>query len=161
MNAKQCLEEMAELESRIAVIYERFATEFRNVADVDDLWDSMSREELQHADLLSRAASTANDLAVAPTAVAHLHALRTVLMQYAERQTTIVHLQDALRVTAEIEEAEVQHLHAVIPGLGPSAAALSDDPAMQHRLRPLLEHAIQLFGTPALRERLVSSYLQG
>jgi hypothetical protein len=154
MNAQQLLEEMADLESRIAVIYERFASEFRDASDVSDLWASMSREELQHADLLSRAAAGVHGVAVTPSLAEHVRRLQAVVVRYEGEQANIVQLQDALRATADLEEAEAEHLHGHLDRLGDAARALVENPAMRHRLRNVLDHAMELFGTPALRGRV-------
>lgn len=153
MTLKQLLESMADLEARIAVIYERFATEFRGVADVSDLWDSMSREEVQHAELLTRTAATASDAAATAHMLGEITKLQQVLIAYEREQRRIVTLQGALRLTADLEDAEATYLHGALSA-DPSVAALATDPALQHRLHRVLEHAIDLFGTPALKERL-------
>jgi hypothetical protein len=73
----------------------------------------------------------------------------------AEREVArTVGLQEALRLTADLEEAEAEHLHAPMGSLGEWVRRVVDDPAMQHRQRPLLEHAIRLFGTPEVQQRL-------
>jgi hypothetical protein len=154
MDAKQLLEDMADLESRIAVIYERFASEFRDASDVSDLWASMSREEVHHADLLSHAAGGTGHVAVDPVVVEHLGKLQAVVVRYEGEQAKIVHLQEALEATVELEEAEEDHLHAHLLQLGDAAKALVDRPDMQHRLRGVLEHAVKLFGAAALQERV-------
>jgi len=154
VDAQQLLEQMADLESRIAVIYERFASEFRGAADVGDLWTSMSREELEHADLLSRAAAAAHGMAVAPSLAEHVRTLQTIVVRYEGEQANIITLQDALQTTADLEEAEGEHLHAQLDRLGAAGSALVDNPVMQHRLRKLLDHAMEVFGTPALRARV-------
>ena len=154
MNAEQLVEKMADVEARIAVIYERFVTQFRAALYVSDLWDNMSREELHHADLLSRTANAAGTIAADPALEEHIRKLEAVVLQYEGEQEKIVHLQDALEATAHLEEAENEHLHAALSGLGAATRALAADPALQHRTRRLLDHAIQLYGTPALRERL-------
>jgi hypothetical protein len=156
MNAKQMLEDMADIESRIAVIYERFAAQFREAADVGDLWVSMSREELHHADLLSHAAGDTQQMSVDPAVVEHVRTLQSVVVSYEGKQATILHLQDALAATVDLEEAEADHLHAHLIQLGAAANALVDSPAMQHHLRGVLEHAVKLFGTPALQRRLTA-----
>jgi hypothetical protein len=153
MDAKQLLEQMADLEARIAVIYERFASQFRGAGDVGDLWVSMGREELHHADLLSRAAGSVGEAAVDPSVVEHLGKLQELVTHWEGRQAELAHLQDALRVTADLEEAEAEHLHAMLHTLPTPIRSLADSPAMQHRSRGVLEHAIELFGTPALQER--------
>ena len=153
MSIKQLLETMADLESRIAVIYERFATEFRGVADISDLWDSMSREELHHADLLSHAAGAATGASTGTGMAGHVHKLEELVAQYERDQRQIVSLQEALRLTADIEEAEAAYLHGAL-SMDDGVSALAETPAMHHRLRGLLEHAIRLFGTPALQQRV-------
>jgi hypothetical protein len=152
MNAKQWLEAMADLEARIAKIYERFATEFRKVADVGDLWASMGREELHHAELLSHAAGTVPEATVAVPD--HIAKLEARVAQIEREVAHAVELQDALRVTADLEEAEAEHVHGALATLGDWAARLAAEPAMQHRLGGVLEHAIRQFGTPALHRRL-------
>jgi len=154
MDAQHVLEEMADLESRIAVIYERFASQFRDAADVSDLWASMSREEMHHADLLSRAAGGTGNMAVDPAVVGHVSKLQAAVVSYETEQIKIVHLQDALEATVNLEEAEEDHLHAHLIQLGGAAQALVDRPDMQHRLRGVLEHAVKLFGSSALQQRL-------
>ena len=154
MTARQLLEEMADLESRIAVIYERFAAQFRAAADVSDLWASMSREELHHADLLSRAAGHAGPDPVDLALVDAIGKLQAVVLRHEDEQARIVELQAALQVTADLEEAEDEHLHAHLSQLGTAASALAENPAMQHRLRGVLEYAIKVFGTPALQQRV-------
>ena len=154
MDAQHWLEEMADLESRIAVIYERFASQFRDAADVSDLWASMSREEVHHADLLSRAAGASGHVAVDPSLVEHVGKLQAAVVRYEGDQAKIVELQDALRATMDLEEAEEDHLHAHLVQLGDAARALLDRPDMQHRLRGVLEHAVKVFGTPALQQRV-------
>lgn len=156
MNAKHLLEDMADLESRIAVIYERFASQFRGASDVSDLWVSMSREEVQHADLLSHAAGSTRPAAVDPFLIEHVGKLQAVVVRYEGEQAKIVHLQDALEATVHLEEAEEDHLHAHLVQLGDAATALVDSPAMQHRLRGVLEHAVKLFGTHALQQRVAA-----
>lgn len=153
MDAQHWLEEMADIESRIAVIYERFASQFRDAADVSDLWASMSREEVHHADLLSRAAGGSGHVAVAPSLVEHVGKLQAAVVRYEGDQAKIVELQDALEATMDLEEAEEDHLHAHLVQLGDAAEALVDRPDMQHRLRGVLEHAVKLFGTPELQQR--------
>ncbi len=153
MDAQHVLEEMADIESRIAVIYERFASQFRDAADVSDLWESMSREEVQHADLLSRAAGSSGHLTVDPSVVEHIGKLQAVVVRYEGEQAKITQLQEALAATVDLEEAEEDHLHAHLIELGEAARALVDCPEMQHRLRGVLEHALKLFGTPALQRR--------
>ena len=76
-------------------------------------------------------------------------------MRYESEQIKIVQLQDALEATVDLEEAEEDHLHAHLIQLGSAAHALIDRPDMQHRLRGVLEHAVKLFGTPALQQRLI------
>ena len=159
MDAKQMLEDMADLESRIAVIYERFAAQFREAADVGDLWTSMSREEMHHADLLSRAADGTQHMTVDPSVVEHVAKLQAVVVRYEGDQAKIVHLQDALEATLDLEEAEADHLHAHLIQLGAAANALVDSPSMQHQLRGVLEHAVKLFGTAALQQRLAAHRL--
>lgn len=159
MDAKQMLEDMADLESRIAVIYERFAAQFREAADVGDLWASMSREEMHHADLLSRAADGTHRMAVDPSVVEHVAKLQAVVVRYEGDQARINHLQDALEATLDLEEAEADHLHAHLIQLGAAANALVDSPSMQHQLRGVLEHAVKLFGTAALQQRLAARRL--
>jgi hypothetical protein len=153
MDAKQLLEQMADLEARLAVIYERFATQFHGAADVGDLWVSMGREELHHADLLSRAAGSAGATVVDASVVEHLGKLRELVTHWEDRQVELAQLQDALRVTADLEEAEAEHLHSTLHTLPNPARSLADSPAMQHRSRGVLEHAIDQFGTPALQQR--------
>jgi rubrerythrin len=154
MDAQHILEDMADLESRIAVIYERFASQFRDAADVSDLWASMSREEMHHADLLSRAASSTGSMAVDSAVVAHVAKLQAVVVRYESEQIKIVQLQDALEATVDLEEAEEDHLHAHLIQLGDAAHGLIDRPDMQHRLRGVLEHTVRVFGTSALQQRL-------
>lgn len=154
MDAKQLLENMAEFESRIGMIYERFATEFREVADVGDLWASMGREELHHADLLAQAAAAGAGVPVTDALVDHLGALEAVVVQHERALAQSIQLQAALQATADLEEAEAAHLHTALEAAGKWAQALAGDPRMQHRMRGVLEHAIRLFGTPALQERL-------
>lgn len=156
MNAKHLLEDMADLESRIAVIYERFASQFRDASDVSDLWVSMSREEVQHADLLSHAAGSTEPAAVDPFLIEHVGKLQAVVVRYEGEQAKIVHLQDALEATVHLEEAEEDHLHAHLVRLGDAATTLVNSPAMQHRLRGVLEHAVKLFGTRALQQRVAA-----
>jgi hypothetical protein len=151
MNAKQWLESMADLEARIAKIYERFATEFRKVADVGDLWASMGREEMHHAEVLSHAAGNAPEVAAAPDHIAKLEARVAQIERDVARP---VELQDALRVTVDLEEAETEHMHGALATLGDWARRLAADPALQHRRGGVLEHAIRQFGTPALHRRL-------
>jgi hypothetical protein len=153
MDAQHLLEEMADIESRIAVIYERFASQFRDAADVSDLWTSMSREEVHHADLLSRAAGGSGHVTVDPSLVEHVGKQHAAVVRYEGDQARIVHLQDALEATVDLEAAEEDHLHAHLVQLGDAAKALVDRPDMQHRLRGVLEHAVKLFGTPALQQR--------
>jgi hypothetical protein len=153
MDAKQLLEQMAEIEARLAVIYERFATQFRDAADVGDLWASMGREELHHADLLSRAAGSVVGTVVEPSVVEHLGKLHELVIHWESRQAQLTQLQDALRVTADLEEAEAEHLHSTLHTLPNPIRSLADSPAMQHRLRGVLEHAIESFGTPTLQQR--------
>lgn len=154
MTVKQLLERMADIESRIAVIYERFVVRFHDVPDVGTLWESMSREELHHAERLSLAADAADGAAVDATAIQHVETLQLLVAQQEAAQTAVAHLQDALRVTADLEEAEAQHLHATLEHLGGAAGELAADPAMAHRSRGLIEHVIRLFGGPALQQRL-------
>ncbi|HVN86504.1 MAG TPA: hypothetical protein VMW17_16845 [Candidatus Binatia bacterium] len=154
MNAKQLLESMAEIESRIAVIYERFVVRFHDVPDVTTLWESMSREELHHAELLSLAAGAATGAPVDAAAVRHVETLQTFVTQQEAAQPGVAHLQDALRVTADLEEAEAEHLHATLEHLGGAASGLLTNPAMAHRSRDTVEHVIRVFGGPALQERL-------
>ncbi|HXQ21950.1 MAG TPA: hypothetical protein VN812_09775 [Candidatus Acidoferrales bacterium] len=151
MNAKQWLEAMADLEARIAKIYERFATEFRKVADVGDLWASMGREELHHAEVLSHAAGSAPAVTAAAEHVAKLEAR---VAQIEREVAHPVQLQDALRVTVDLEEAETEHVHGALVTLGDWAEKLAAEPTMQHRLGGVLEHAIRQFGTPALHRRM-------
>lgn len=154
MNAKQLLEVMADLEARIAKIYDRFATEFREVSDVGDLWVSMGREELHHAEHLSLAAGSAPPVLV-PTAVEkHVTHLESAVGQRERELARTVQLQEALQATADLEEAEAEHLHGALTMLGEWAGKLAQDPVMQHRQRGLLEHAIELFGTPEVRARV-------
>lgn len=160
MDAKHLLEDMADLESRIAVIYERFASQFRDAADVGDLWVSMSREEVHHADLLSHAAGATPHVAVDPSVVEHVGKLQAVVVQYEGEQAKIVQLQEALEATVHLEEAEEDHLHAHLIQLGDTAKALVEEPTMQHRLRGVLEHAVRLFGTPALQQRVIRRRFQ-
>lgn len=158
MTLKQVLEAMADAESRIAVMYERFATEFRGVSDVSDLWDSLRREELHHAELLTAAAAAATDRPAGALMLERLHALQDRLVRYERAQQHVVSLQQALEFTADVEEAEAEYVHGVLNAAADvrdaSIRALTQDPAMGHRLHHLLEHAIELFGTPALRQRL-------
>ncbi len=153
MNAKQMLEEMASLESRIATIYERFSTRFHDAAHVGDLWASMGREELHHADLLSRLAGRADDVPAPPESRERIARLEQVVTRYEQDQSAVEQLQDALRATADLEEAEGE-LHTALHELGPAARSLATDPAMEHRLRGLLDHAIELYGTAELQQRL-------
>jgi hypothetical protein len=154
MNAKQLLETMADLEARIAKIYERFATEFHEVADVGDLWMSMGREEVHHAERLSLAAGTAPAATLPPALLEHIGKLEAAVVEAEREVARTVGLQEALRLTADLEEAEAEHLHAPMGSLGEWVRRVVDDPAMQHRQRPLLEHAIRLFGTPEVQQRL-------
>ena len=154
MTAKQLLECMADIESRIAVMYGRFVVHFHDVPDVGALWETMSREELHHAELLSLAADVVDGAAVDATAIEHVETLQLLVAQQEAAQPAVVHLQDALRVTADLEEAEAQHLHATLFHLGGAARELAAHPAMAHRSRDLVEHVIRLFGGPALQQRL-------
>lgn len=154
MNAKQLLETMADLEARIAKVYERFATEFHEVADVGDLWISMAREEVHHAERLSLAAGPAPAAALPPALLSHIGKLEAAVVDAERNVARTVGLQEALRLTADLEEAEAEHLHTPLGSLGEWARAVADDPVMQHRQRPLLEHAIRLFGTPEVQQRL-------
>jgi hypothetical protein len=154
MDAKQLLERMADLEARIAVIYGRFVSRFRDVPDVRGLWESMSAEEIHHAELLSLAAGSTSDLTADTSAVDHLARLEDIVGRCEAEQAEVVHLQDALRVTADLEEAEAEHLHAMLSELGAGAAALMNNRTMEHRSRGLLEHTIRIFGTQALQQRL-------
>ena len=153
MTAAELLEQFADLESRIAVIYERFSTEFRDTASVGDLWASMGREELHHADRLSRTAGDLANVALGRALVDHLAALQTFVLECERQVSRPIALQEALRITAQLESAEAQHLHDALAA-EVWAKALMDDPAMQHRGRALLEHAIRLFGTPQLQPLL-------
>lgn len=157
MTSKQLLETFAELESRIAMLYERFAAEFREVADVGDLWASMGREELHHADVLAHAASTAEGLPDAAL-LDHLRQLEAVVARYERDLARIVRLQDALRATADLEDAEADHVHAALQTSATPLRSLAEDPRMQHRLHRVLEHAIQLFGTPALQHDVAGQH---
>ena len=156
MDAKRLLEQMADLESRIAVIYERFAAQFHEAADVSDLWASMGREEVHHADLLSHAAGGSGHVTVDPALVEHVGKLQAAIVRHEGEQAKINQLQEALEATVDIEEAEEDHLHAHLVQLGDAAKALVDRPDMQHRLRGVLEHAVKLFGTPALQQRVAA-----
>jgi hypothetical protein len=158
MKAKQLLEEMADLESRIAVIYERFASRFHDASDLSDLWASMSREELHHADLLSRAAGDAADFAIDPSLASHIGELQAVVVRHEDEQAKLTGLQEALQATVELEEAESTHLHAQLEQIGDAARALVGNPAMQHRLRHVLEHALSEFGTAALQQRVARRF---
>jgi hypothetical protein len=153
MDGQHLLEEMADIESRIAVIYERFASQFHDAADVSDLWASMSREEVHHADLLSRAAASSGHVAVDASVVEQVGKLQAIVVRYEGEQARISQLQEALEATVNLEEAEEDHLHAHLVQLGDAAKTLVDRPDMQHRLRGVLEHAVKLFGTPALQQR--------
>jgi len=153
MNTKQLLERMADVESHIAVIYERFVARFHDVPDVRTLWESMSREEVHHAELLSLAAAGVSSAVVDPAAIEHVTTLQSLVAQQEADQPSVAHLQDALRVTAELEEAEAEHLHATLNQLGDVARALVNDPAMAHRSHALVEHVLKLFGGPALQRR--------
>jgi hypothetical protein len=154
MDTKQLLDDIADLESRIAVIYERFVARFKDVPDVSLLWQSMSREEVHHADLLSLAAGAGAGLSVDPVAVNHVGRLQAVVTECEAAQREPVRLQDALRATADLEEAEAEHLPAALKTLGDAARSLVGNAAMEHQSRRLLEHAIRRFGTPALQQRL-------
>lgn len=160
MNAKQLLEEMASLESRIATIYERFATRFQHAGDVGDLWASMGHEELRHADLLSRAAGRAGEVAVPAETREHVARLERMVTRYEQEQPGIERLQEALRATADLEEAEGE-LHIALRELGDAARALASDPAMQHQLRGLLDRAIELYGTAELQQRVAWERFRG
>ena len=154
MNAKQLLERMADIEARIAKIYERFATEFRDVLDIGDLWVSMGREELRHAEHLSLAMTAAPDTAVAPEVAAHVGQLEAVLGTCEREVAHTVQLQEALRVTVDLEAAETDHLHTVLGTIGDWAKTLAAAPELQHHHRHVLEHAIDLFATPGVRQRM-------
>ncbi|MFQ5665940.1 MAG: hypothetical protein ACE5I7_05855 [Candidatus Binatia bacterium] len=160
MDTKRFLEVMADLEARIAKIYERFATEFHDVADVGDLWVSMGREELHHADHLSLAASAATPDPVAAAMAEHVMSLETVVAQHEREVAHAVPLQEALQVTVELEEAEAAHLHAPLSAMSGWAGRLAQDPVMQHRQHHLLEHAVGLFGTPAVQARLAGQLVR-
>src|SRR3972149_5858737 len=97
MDAKRFLETMAEIEARIAAIYERFAAEFHDVSDVGDLWVSMGREELRHAEHLSCAAGAAPESAVPATVAAHVAKLEAVVGQQERELARAVSLQEGLR----------------------------------------------------------------
>ena len=154
MNAAQLLEVMSDVEARIAQIYERFATEFHDVADIGDLWVSMGREELHHAERLSLVIAQAPSVVAPAPAEEHLRQLQAMLDACEREVAQPVRLQEALRVTVDLEAAEAAHLHAVLGTLGAWAAQLAEAPDMQHRQRHLLEHAVGLFGTPAVQQRL-------
>jgi hypothetical protein len=154
MTTAKLLEKMADLESRIAVIYERFVTQFRPALYVSDLWDSMSREELHHADLLSRAVGRAGGAPAAGALEQHVRALEAVVGRYEDEQARLVDLQEALAATADIEEAEAEHLHGVLAALGDAGRALATNPALQHKTHGLLARAIELYATPAVRQRI-------
>lgn len=154
MSPKDLLEAMADLEARIAKIYERFATEFRDVADVGDLWASMGREELHHAEHLSLAAGRAPAEVVPAELVDHLHRLEALVAEREREVAHVVLLQDALRVTVDLEEGEARNLHDALSAGAGWARQLAENPTMQHRQRHVLEHAVQLFGTPAIQQRL-------
>jgi hypothetical protein len=156
MNGKQLLEVMSDLESRIAVIYERFGTKFKDLADVSGLWASMGREELHHADLLSRAAGAAEDTMVGTEIADCINKLQGVVGNCERDQARATGLQQALGMTADLEEAEAEYLHEVLKTLA-GTAALANDPALQHRHRKQLEQAVRLFGTPALQRRVAWS----
>ena len=153
MTTAELLDKMADLESRIALIYERFVTQFRQALAVGDLWQSMGREELHHADLLSRlqrdpSRTVDRDLET------HVRQLEAVVSRYEAEQAQIATLPQALMATADIEEAEAQHLHNVLAELGDVGRHLAADPELQHHSRGLLEYAIELYGDAALRQRL-------
>ncbi len=158
MTLKELLEALADAEARIAVMYERLATEFRGVSDVSDLWDSLRREELRHAELLTAAAANVGEQTAATPLLERLRALQERLVQYERSQQHVVSLQQALEFTADVEEAEAEYVHGalrVAANAGdPGLRALAQEPMMGHHLHHLLDHAIELFGTPALRQRL-------
>jgi len=154
MDVKHLFEDWSDLEARIAVIYERFASQFSQAADVSDLWASMSREEVHHADLLSHAAGVAPHTAVDPSVVEHVGKLQAVVVRYEGEQAVMSGLQAALQATADLEEAEAEHLHAHLSQLGDAGRDLATNPAMQHRSGAVLAHAVKLFGTPALQQRV-------
>jgi hypothetical protein len=154
MTAKQLLETMADLEARIAKIYERFATAFHDVSGAGDLWVSMDDEESHHAARLSLAASTAPPRVAETDVVDHVHRLESIVERSEIQAAHAMHLPDALNLTADIEDAEAEHLHGLLTSLGEWANSLAQDSVMQHRQRAALEHTIQLFGTPAVRRRL-------
>ena len=153
MTAAQLLDKMADLESRIALIYERFATKFRDAHYVGELWDSMGREELHHADLLARLGRSIDATLGDGRLEQHVHELEGTVLRYEGEQAQIAHLQEALEATADLEEAEAEHLHAPLQELGESGRALAANPAFQHQTHGLLDHAIKLYGTVALRQR--------
>ncbi len=158
MTLRELLEALADAEARIAVMYERFATEFRGVSDVSDLWDSLRREEIHHAEVLTNAAAKVPDRPAGPEMLERLRALQERLVQYERSQQHVVSLQEALEFTADVEEAEAEYVHGALSSTtdtnGATLSALIQEPTLGHRLHHLLEHALELFGTPALRQRL-------
>ncbi len=157
MTLKELLEALADAEARIAVMYERFATEFRGVSDVSDLWDSLRREELRHAELLTEAAAVVSDRPAGALLLERLRTLQEQLLQYERGQRHVVSLQQALEFTADVEEAEAEYVHGALStavDTGEVGLRALAEPGMGHHLHHLLEHALDLFGTPALRKRL-------
>ncbi|MBI3786217.1 MAG: hypothetical protein HY270_22750 [Deltaproteobacteria bacterium] len=160
MTAAQLLDKMADLESRIALIYERFVTQFRQALAVGDLWQSMGREELHHADLLSRM-DRGSGATMDAQLEDHVRRLEAVVSRCESEQAQIDSLPQALAVTADLEEAEAEHLHNVLNELGPGGRELAANPALQHHTRGLLEYAIELYGDAALRQRLAWKSFRG
>jgi hypothetical protein len=154
MTAKELLETMADLEARIAKIYACFAAAFRDVSGAGELWVSMGDEESHHADRLSLAASSAPPTAAGADVVDHVHRLASIVERGETQAAHAMQLPDALNLTADIEAAEAEHLHGPLTSLGEWANSLAQDAVMQHRQRATLEHAIQQFGTQAVRRRM-------
>jgi len=143
MTPAQLLDKMSDLESRIALIYERFVTLFREAVSVGDLWQSMGREELHHADLLARLARGTDVTLEDGRLEEHVRKLAAVVSRCENEQAPVISLPQALAMTADLEEAEAEpeqdggarDVTLGVRGDQHAYAETGDDPAADQRAR--------------------------
>jgi hypothetical protein len=159
MRLSELLQECARLEDRIRNLYEFFGSVFGEDAELGSFWSEMARAERAHASRLQEAAD--NPRADEQTADASpLDLIRGYVgaLTSGWRPAT---LDEALRTALDLEELELDHVHAVLLQIlgepPPEPASHGND---EHR--ELLLDMIARRGTGrALRERAEAQRRRG
>jgi hypothetical protein len=115
MRLSELLQECARLEDRIGDLYERFGAAFGEDAELGSFWSEMAQAERAHASVLQEAADNprADEQSADASALGVIRGYVGALTGWRTPAT----LDEALRTALDIEELELDQVHAALLGV--------------------------------------------